>query len=44
MTEEFKEWTDEFAKGLNIKVEDCHLGHFDLDMLGKAYRILIMKG
>lgn len=32
------------AKELNIKVEDCHFGHFDLDMLGKAYRILIMKG
>ena len=32
------------AKELNIKVEDCHFGYFDLDMLGKAYRILTMKG
>lgn len=32
------------AKELNIKVEDCHFGYFDLNMLGKAYRILTMKG
>ncbi len=32
------------AKELNIKVEDCHFGYFDLDMLGKAYKVLTMKG
>lgn len=29
------------ADKLGIKVEDCHFGHFDMDMLIKAYYILV---
>ncbi len=28
------------AVKLNIPVEECHFGYFDMDMLDKAYRIL----
>ena len=31
------------AKQLKIKVEDCHFGYFDMDMLNSAYKILIDK-
>lgn len=31
------------AKQLKIKVEDCHFGYFDMDMLNKAYKILVDK-
>lgn len=31
------------AKALKIKVEDCHFGYFDIDMLNKAHKILVEK-
>ena len=30
----------DLAKKLNIPVEECHFGYFDMDMLNKAYEIL----
>jgi hypothetical protein len=30
----------ELSLKLNIPVDECHFGYFDLDMLNKAYRIL----
>lgn len=30
----------ELAEKLNISVDDCHFGFFDLDMLKKAYKVL----
>jgi hypothetical protein len=29
------------AKKLNIKIYNCHFGHFDIDMLKKAYKVLM---
>lgn len=31
------------AKELNIRLEDCHFGYFDMAMLNKAYNILRNK-
>lgn len=31
----------DLAVKLNISVDDCHFGYFDIDMLNKAYEILI---
>ena len=31
------------ANELKINVEDCHFGYFDMDMLNKAYIILLNK-
>ena len=30
----------ELAEKLNITIDECHFGHFDMDMLKKAYEIL----
>lgn len=30
----------ELAERLNIPVQECHFGYFDMDLLNKAYRIL----
>lgn len=35
-----KEYED-LAVKLNISVEECHFGYFDMDMLNRAYEILI---
>lgn len=31
---------EDLADNLNIPVEECHFGYFDMDMLNKAYEIL----
>lgn len=30
----------DLAEKLNISIVDCHFGHFDMDMLNKAYAVL----
>lgn len=31
------------AKELHIDIEDCHFGYFDMDMLSRAYKILVER-
>lgn len=34
---------ENLAKALNIPLNECHFGYFDIDMLNKAYEILTGK-